>query len=103
MSHINAWMKILDSGEDYGMVIEDDAEMKVDFKKNVNLILETLKKEKKEFDILYLWNGNWANTKSKLKTISKINNKITIQQETIQFTAGTVCYIISTKFIKQNF
>ena len=31
MSHINAWMKILDSGEDYGMVIEDDAEMKAWF------------------------------------------------------------------------
>ena len=46
MSHINAWMKILDSGEDYGMVIEDDAEMKI-ILKNVNLILETLKKIKK--------------------------------------------------------
>ena len=47
MSHINAWMKILDSGEDYGMVIEDDAEMKVGFKKNVNLILETLQEQKR--------------------------------------------------------
>jgi len=101
MSHINAWKKILDSGKDYGMVIEDDAEMKIGFKKNVNLILETLQDKKKDFDILYLWNGNWAKTKSKLKTISKINNNITIYQEKIRFTAGTVCYIISTKFIQE--
>jgi len=101
MSHINAWMKILDSGEDYGMVIEDDAEMKLGFKKKVNLILETLEDEKKEFDMLYLWNGNWSKTKSKLKNITKINDKITIQQETKRFTAGTVCYIISTKFIQE--
>ena len=36
MSHINAWMKILDSGEDYGMVIEDDAEIENQARKVVS-------------------------------------------------------------------
>tara|TARA_Y100001958_G_C21199355_1_gene526212 strand:- start:223 stop:1050 length:828 start_codon:yes stop_codon:yes gene_type:complete len=101
MSHINAWMKILQSGDDYGMVIEDDAEMKIDFKKNVDMILNTLTKNKKVFDILYLWNGNWRKTKTKLKPIVKVNDKISILQEKVAFTSGTVCYIISKDFIKK--
>ena len=101
MSHINAWIKILDSGCKCGMVMEDDVILKKTFKKNVDLTLRTLEEHKKKFDILFLWNGNWANTKSFMKKILKINNKITIMREMEDFTSGTVCYIITCDFIKK--
>ena len=65
LSHINAWLKILKSNYEYGMVCEDDITFKPIFYYNhVNLILNELQEHKKDFDILYLWNGNWMNTKS---------------------------------------
>ena len=100
LSHINAWLKILNSKYDYGMVCEDDVTFKPTFIKNINLILNQLKQHNKIFDILYLWNGNWMNTKSSLKSILKINKDLIIKQETELFNAGTVCYIISKKAIK---
>ena len=101
MSHLNAWIKILESGSEYGMVMEDDVILRKSFKKNVDLTLRKLEENKKEFDILFLWNGNWNNTKSFMKKILKINDKITIKQEMEAFTSGTVCYIITRKFIKK--
>jgi len=101
ISHINCWLKILDSGCDYGMVCEDDAEVRVDFKKNVNIVLKKLHEAHKNFDMLYLWNGNWNKTKSKLTQVLRVNDKINIKKENESFTAGTVCYIITSKFIKK--
>lgn len=101
ISHINTWLKILKSPYDYGIICEDDAEMRVSFKKNLNLVLDKLEENKISFDILLLWNGNWANTKSYLKQVLKINNEINIKRETQNFTSGTVCYIITKSFIKK--
>ena len=103
MSHLNAWIKILESGSEYGMVMEDDVILRKSFKKNVDLTLRKLEENKKKFDVLFLWNGNWNNTKSFMKKILKINDKITIKQETEPFISGTVCYIITRKFIKKIF
>ena len=69
LSHINAWLKILNSDYEYGMICEDDITFKPTFIKNINLILNKLKEHNKNFDILYLWNGNWMKTKSSLKNI----------------------------------
>ena len=101
MSHLNAWIKILESGSEYGMVMEDDVILRKSFKKNVDLTLRKLEENKKKFDVLFLWNGNWNNTKSFMKKILKINDKITIKQEMEGFTSGTVCYIITRNFIKK--
>ena len=97
LSHINAWLKIINSNYEYGIVCEDDIIFKKTFIKNVNLILNQLKENNKKFDILYLWNGNWARTKSFQKRILKINEKFIINKELEQFNAGTVCYVISKK------
>ena len=101
ISHINAWLKILASPYDYGIVCEDDAELRVSFKSNVNLVLKELESHKIKFDILFLWNGNWNKTKSFLEQVLRINKKINIKRETENFTPGTVCYIITKKFIKK--
>jgi len=101
MSHINCWLKILKSPYDYGFICEDDLIFRSNTKKNINLILNTLKEHNKKFDVLYLWNGNWNNTKSELKLIKKINDKLIIKQEKKTFTAGNVAYIISRSMIKK--
>lgn len=100
LSHINAWLKILNSNYDYGMVCEDDITFKPKFKKYVNLMLNELQENNKNFDILYLWNGNWMNTKSALKLVHKINKDLVIKKEMKPFNAGNVSYIISKKAIK---
>ncbi len=100
LSHINAWLKILNSKYEYGMVCEDDITFKPNFKKNVNLMLNELQANNKNFDILYLWNGNWMNTKSALKSVHKINKDLVIKREMKPFNAGNVSYVISKKAIK---
>ena len=99
ISHINCWLKLLNSSYDNVLVCEDDILFKNDFKKKINLILNSLKDNNKKFDLLYLWNGNWFNTKSSLKKILKINEDLIIKQETENFNAGAVCYIISRNMI----
>lgn len=101
ISHINAWLKILKSPYEYGIICEDDAEMRVNFKKDLNLVLEKLDENKISFDVLLLWNGNWNNTKSSLEQVLKINKNINIKRETDNFVSGTVCYIITKSFIKK--
>ena len=100
LSHINAWLKILNSNYEYGMIFEDDITFKPNFKKHINLMLNELQENNKNFDILYLWNGNWMNTKSALKPVHKINKDLVIKREMKPFNAGNVSYIISKKAIK---
>jgi len=98
MSHYNAWQKMLNSCQDYCIVLEDDIEVKANFIKNVNLILKSLAEKNIDFSILFLWNGNWNRTKSKQKQILKINDKLTIMKETADYNAGAAAYIISRKY-----
>jgi GR25 family glycosyltransferase involved in LPS biosynthesis len=98
MSHYNAWQKMLNSCQDYCLVLEDDIEVKASFIKNVNLILESLAENNIDFSILFLWNGNWNRTKSKQEQVLKINDKLTIMKETTHYNAGAAAYIISRKY-----
>jgi GR25 family glycosyltransferase involved in LPS biosynthesis len=98
MSHYNAWQKMLNSCQDYCLVLEDDIEVKSSFIKNVNLILESLAENNIDFSILFLWNGNWNRTKSKQEQVLKINDKLTIMKETSHYNAGAAAYIISRKY-----
>lgn len=98
-SHIYCWLIILNSNYEYGIICEDDITFKKNFINKVNKILNTLHKNNKNFDLLYLWNGNWQKTKGYLKNILKITNELDIRQETKKFNAGTVCYIISKNTI----
>lgn len=97
MSHYNCWQRIINSCAEYGMIIEDDTEVKPDFVKHVNRILNGLKDRDIDFSIIHLWNGNWADTK--LKKVTKIG-RFEIMEETQQYNAGAVCYIISRNYAK---
>lgn len=98
LSHLNVWLRSLENGEDYALVFEDDFKLKKNFVKNVNDILQDLDEKDIKFSILHLWNGNWSNTKSKLKRVTKVND-IDIYQENADYNAGAVCYVISKEFI----
>lgn len=89
-SHINTWSNVVNNCLDYGLVLEDDCEINIDFVKKVNNIMISLKNI--DFDILYLWNGNWAKTRNRCKKVGSF------LRETVQYNAGGVAYIISNKF-----
>ena len=99
-SHINVWQRFVDSCQSYALVLEDDAEVHKNFKKMLNKTLNALRDKGKHFDILYLWNGNWADTSEHTKPVLKINDKINVLQETQEFNAGAVAYVLSQKFAK---
>lgn len=99
-SHLKAWKRFLRTKYDYCIIFEDDTKIFKNFKENVIDTLSDLKEKKINFDILWLWNGNWANTKSKTKLVTKVNNKITIKRETVSYNAGAVCYILTRQFAK---
>lgn len=98
LSFYKVFENFLKSGQEYALILEDDVQFKKNFVEQVDLILDTLKSRKKRFDVLYLQNGNFAWTKSKLKKIAKINDAITIYQETVGHNAGNPAFMITRKF-----
>lgn len=97
LSHYNSWVRILNSCEDYGVVLEDDCFLKSGFVKNIDDIISNI--PKKGFGICHLWNGNWGGTDKQLKPVVKFG-KLQILQETEMYVSGTVGYIISKEFAK---
>jgi GR25 family glycosyltransferase involved in LPS biosynthesis len=100
MSHYNCWQKLLNSCNDYALILEDDVELYDNFIENINLIMNKLQDENITFSILHLWNGNWARTKSYQKNVINISKDISIVQETREYNAGAVAYIINKKYAK---
>ena len=100
-SHLNIWKRIIHNCEEYGIVCEDDTEIRTNFLPQVNNILKKLDKNGIAFDILFLWNGNWNKSADKLQTILRIDRNITIVKETTDFNAGAVSYIISRQFANE--
>jgi len=55
MSHYNCWVKLVNSCEDYAMILEDDVEVEPNFIKKVNLIMSKLKNSNMDdFSVLHL-------------------------------------------------
>ena len=97
MSHYNVWMRIVQNCENYGVVFEDDVEVKPNIVTRINRIMRGLKRNDLNFSILWLWNGNWMDTKrSDVVTI----DRLLIQRELREYNAGAVGYIISASFAK---
>ncbi len=99
-SHYNIWKRFLAGDAEYALVFEDDAEIHPQFKTMLSKTLKKLWKNNHTIDILWLWNGNWADTLKYAKKVAKIDEKITIMRETTGYTAGAVSYVISKKFAK---
>jgi lipopolysaccharide cholinephosphotransferase len=101
MSHYNCWKKLVNSCEEYALILEDDIEVKRDFVKNVNLIMDKLEeKGYSDFSVLHLWNGNWAETDEAHEFITRVTPGISVVQETEEYNAGAAAYIISRDYAK---
>lgn len=96
LSHINCWKELVKSKSKYMIVFEDDARVYKSFTENLNKIMNV----NLDFDILYLYNGNWMRTLSSRKQIDTINN-IVISQETQDYNPSGTCYIITKKWAKE--
>ena len=99
MSHYNCWKKLINSCNDFALILEDDVELKPNFIKNINMIMNKLSEiNMTDFSIFHIWNGNWGNTDSTHKFITKVSKNITIVQERKEYNAGAAAYIISKKY-----
>jgi len=100
LSHYNCWVRLVNSCLDFALIFEDDVKLHSDFIHQMNIILKELQRNDINFSILHLFNGNWNRTKSKLKKVLHINDKLQILKETVSYNAGAVGYIISKKYAK---
>ena len=99
LSFMKVWSKIVNSKNDYGIILEDDIHIDKDFISYINDILTSMKNT--YFDVIYLHNGNFASTKSSQKLILKTTiHNLPILAETKGHNAGGPAYIISNKFAK---
>lgn len=101
MSHYNCWKKLVNSCQDYALILEDDVELNSDFIEKINLIMRKIEeKNRKDFSILHIWNGNWAETASSHEKIMRVAPGIDIMKETEEYNAGAAAYIISSNYAK---
>lgn len=102
MSHMNAWQRIANSCAEYGMVLEDDAEVIPQFKDKINKILKGLKKAGNDFDILHLWNGNWMKTRPYSKKVLEVAGVTILKEDSdYGYNAGLVAYILKRDYAKK--
>lgn len=98
MSHYNAWQKLLNSCKNYALVMEDDVELKPDFVRKINKIIDKLEERDIELDLLYLFNGDWAETAKNAKTVARVAPGLVLMKEKEPYVAGGVAYIISSSY-----
>ena len=99
LSFMKVWKKIANGKKSYGIILEDDSNVKSNFKNLIDDILHSVREI--DFDVLYLYNGNFGNTKSKLKQVCITEEyKLKILKESSCHNAGAAGYIITKEFAK---
>ena len=114
MSHYKTWQKVLENGDDYALIMEDDCELVDDFQIQLKYVLDELFTIDPDFDFLYLscggacdiaQNYNIINSVQKLflaNVENKINHEIKSDYIFIPETpVGFNCYIVSKKCVKK--
>ena len=86
LSHIKAWKTFVDSGEEYALIIEDDAELPATF---AMMFHDSVKDIPNKWDI---WILGWNNKPSDIKP-TDINNNF---RQILHF-VGAHCYVIKRK------
>lgn len=94
LSHIKALHKFLDTQQPYGIIMEDDVKLKTAFVPAIKQILANIS----HIDVLYIFNNNIFNTKSKLKKVIDLDYGVTIFKETVPHNPSGVCYLVSRNF-----
>lgn len=97
LSHLAVWQRIAESRHPWGLVFEDDVRVHKNFVKDLNKILNVLKKnpKTKNFGILFLWNGKWDNA-TRYKTVATVpGTPYVVERMTNGYNAGAVAYVLS--------
>lgn len=93
LSHAKCWKQLLNSKAEYMVVFEDDCRPYRKFMTKFNKVMDA----DLDFDILWLYNGNWKMTKSSYKKVTTVG-KIPIYMETKPYIASASCYVITRKW-----
>jgi GR25 family glycosyltransferase involved in LPS biosynthesis len=93
LSHAKCWRQLLNSKDDYMVVFEDDCRPYRSFMSKFQSVMDS----DLDFDILWLYNGNWKMTKNAYKKVSTVE-KIPIYRETKPYIASASCYILTRKW-----
>ena len=98
LSHYNVWRRIIATGDDYGLIFEDDCTIDKTFIPKVNKYMNSLIDHDIAFDSFYIYNGNWG--KEKVNTdLKKVIGDI--YEETEAFNGGGACYVVSREFCER--
>lgn len=96
LTHIEIWEKIVDSKEEYALVLEDDARILDDFQTNWQILLETFPLN---LDIAYLHEGCGMTVEKNIGIKPEVNK---ILYECHRRESRTCCsYIVSKKFCER--
>jgi len=95
MSHAKCWKQLINSKSNYMVVFEDDCRPYKSFMKKFDAVMDA----DLNFDILWLYNGNWMRTKNAQKKVTIVDN-ISIYRETTDYNASGSCYVITKKWAK---
>jgi GR25 family glycosyltransferase involved in LPS biosynthesis len=93
LSHAKCWKQLINSKADYMVVFEDDCRPYVSFMKKFNDVMNA----DLDFDILWLYNGNWGMTKHAYKKVTNVD-KIQIFRETKDYCASASAYVLTRKW-----
>jgi GR25 family glycosyltransferase involved in LPS biosynthesis len=107
LSHRKAWQKMLDNGDKYAIIMEDDCELKENFGQEVSKTLQELKDVDPQWDFLYLGYMGACDPDKKYNLIAKVqkifttNIKSNVPNNKYSFVPespfGFHCYAISRK------
>jgi GR25 family glycosyltransferase involved in LPS biosynthesis len=111
LSHIDLWTKLLESNNDYYIIVEDDIKLTKDFKQKNDIILNFVKNNKDKFDFLITGFHMFSEHKEKyFDKYFKESNEINILNlDRSIFIGGTFSYIVTRrgsenmlKYIRKN-
>ena len=112
LSHLSAFLKFLQTKDEYCIILEDDAHLQYNANENIKLTISKLYNDKKPWDIIWLynsgtdeyntsWNKAWHMKPTKIKFNSKESIKISKNVELYKmeknFIGSTTGYVINRR------
>ncbi len=94
LSHRRCWQAFLRSKAEHLVVFEDDTRIK----RNLGQLLPALLAQ--PFDVLWMYNGNWENTRTKRRRMGSVQG-LALYREMVPYTAGAVAYCLRRDFAQE--